>query len=383
MRVAAIFWLSWCFFLLLPAMALETPVPDVPFDQEFHVPYPLADEAQNEVRSVAVDGAGQVWAATRAGVYVLPKGEKVWRAMLDGADAGPAFDVFVAKDGVLWAGAWNGAYRSADGQLERVAPVEGPVAAIGETSKGLVLLGPNGMWMGDGTNFAGAPLTTARSVRRVLAGPEDALWVCTGGGLYNLTHSRLYQEARDILSCSVFDAAYANDGKLWVGGLGGVTIYERGHRVADLTPKSGLPTIYVQAVERDAQGRMWVGTTLGIARYDGGRWSIRNSRRWLVNDDVRDLAFDADGNAWIATAGGVSALMHKPETLADKGNYFQHLAETRHTRPPGFVEKVRLETPGDYETWQSADDDNDGEYTSMYLVSQSYRYAATKDEAAR
>jgi hypothetical protein len=47
------------------------------------------------------------------------------------------------------------------------------------------------------------------------------------------------------------------------------------------------------------------------------------------------------------------------------------------------VEKCLLKTPGDITTWTPRDDDNDGEFTSMYLIMQSYRYAVTKDPQAK
>jgi hypothetical protein len=52
-------------------------------------------------------------------------------------------------------------------------------------------------------------------------------------------------------------------------------------------------------------------------------------------------------------------------------------------REPGLVEACRLKTPGNLDTWAPRDDDNDGQYTAMYLVMESYRYAATKDPRAQ
>src|SRR5690606_23508014 len=40
-------------------------------------------------------------------------------------------------------------------------------------------------------------------------------------------------------------------------------------------------------------------------------------------------------------------------------------------------------TPGDTTVWLPEDDDNDGEYTGMYLAMESFRYAATQDPKAR
>lgn len=128
---------------------------------------------------------------------------------------------------------------------------------------------------------------------------------------------------------------------------------------------------------------MWIGTDLGVTRYDGSTWSLRHSRRWLLCDKVRDIAFDQNGTAWIATSNGVSAIKRKQMTLAQKAGYYYNILVQRHVREPYLVEKCRFSTLGDTTTWEPNDDDNDGQYTSMYLAMESYRYTVTKDPEAK
>ncbi len=147
---------------------------------------------------------------------------------------------------------------------------------------------------------------------------------------------------------------------MWIGGLGGMSIYQDNHRTSALTPENGLPNVFVRSVTQGPGGRMWIGTENGLARFDGKEWSRRHSKRWLLSDDVRDVAFDAHGNAWIATAYGVSAIKHRRMTLMQKADYFDRICQARHVREPGLVEKGLLMTPGDASTWQPRNDDNDG-----------------------
>ena len=80
---------------------------------------------------------------------------------------------------------------------------------------------------------------------------------------------------------------------------------------------------------------MWVGTDVGIVRYaPDGSHSIRFSRRWLTDNKVKDIAFDADGNAWIATANGVSAIKRRMMTLEEKEKDFYSQLMKRHMREP-------------------------------------------------
>src|SRR5690606_25592391 len=57
--------------------------------------------------------------------------------------------------------------------------------------------------------------------------------------------------------------------------------------------------------------------------------------------------------------------------------------EKRHIRPPGLVEKCYFPDPSNHEVWKPLDDDNDGQYTAMFLVMEAFRYAVTKDPDAK
>ena len=85
------------------AMAAEG-VPDTPFVQEYHEPYAVGEDAgMNDVRSVAVDGGGHVWAATRAGAYVLKKGETSWAGGMEKDNAGPTYAAVADRTGTVCA----------------------------------------------------------------------------------------------------------------------------------------------------------------------------------------------------------------------------------------------------------------------------------------
>jgi hypothetical protein len=95
------------------------------------------------------------------------------------------------------------------------------------------------------------------------------------------------------------------------------------------------------------------------------------------------MAFDAEGNAWIATAQGVSAIKKRKMNLAAKQDYFYDVLMKRHIRKPWIAGQCHLTVPGDVNSWQPEDDDNDGEYTGNYLAMECFRYAVTKSEDAK
>ena len=359
---------------------------DMPFIQEYHEPYPITPKgAANDVRAIAIDTVGNIYAATKAGVYRLDKGEKQWLAIMKKSDGGPAYDIVVDSRGVVWAGAWNGIYRSTPSGLKRVAGINHPVPAICATENEIIALGEGRIYRLANGKLTSKEVPYSKSFRAVIPDKKGGLWIATGLGLYHHadTGHKLYQTESQLISPDLYDIAFDSKDNLWIGGLGGVTVYKGQRRLKSFTPEQGLPSVSVRCVAQGPDGLMWIGTSLGIARYDGKGFSIRHSKRWLLSNDVRDIAFDSDGTAWIATANGVSAIKRKSITLAEKSDYFLEVCLARHVREPYIVEKCLLTTPGDTSNFKPRDDDNDGQYTAMYLAMESFRYAATKDPRAK
>jgi len=358
---------------------------DEPFIQEFHVPYPIAEDGADAVQTIHIDCDENVWAGTKKGVYVLSENEVKWikpgKVGLDGS----VYDIISDQQERIWFGAWDGIYISEGLNLRKIENINAPIVALCPIEGHIIASGPEGTWLVTNDVAQKQKYYLSRNIRAALPHSRYGYWLATGMGLYHIfgdTYT-LYQSSDEIITPDVRDVCYANDGSLWVGGLGGVSVIKNGVLVDQITPQNGLPSMWVNCIEQAPDGRLWVGTQQGITRYDRNRWSLRHSRRWLLHDDVRDVAFDNEGTAWIATAAGVSAIKQRKMTLADKADHFHRICEARHVREPGLVEKCRLNTPGDTTDWRPEDDDNDGQYTAMYLAMESYRYAVTQSPIAR
>ena len=386
----SLFWTSVAAASLLVAYPHDRcraeAVADAPFAQEYHEPQVLSDDPRaGDVRSVAVDRSGKIWAATAAGVY-RRSGDQEWSLM---SPEGPTYAVASSPSHTVWAGTWNGIYHGRE-QLTRMAGVNAPISVITTTGNRVYCFGPRGNWLIEtegGTPFRVTPIDIAasKSVRAASIGPAGKLWLATQMGIYRWDATRRSGEYwnRELLpSADVRDLLFADDGRLWVGGLGGLAVF-RGSSVDPSRSADSLPSVDIRAVASDPNGPIWVATSAGVSRLDADGWSVRHSRRWLLSDDVRDIVCDDQGTAWIATSQGVSAIKRRQLTLAEKAQHFDRICQTRHVRPPGLVEKCHLKTPGDLTTWEPYDDDNDGQYTSMYLAMESFRYAATHDPVAK
>ena len=369
-----------------PVQNSNAGIKDTLFIQEYHQAYKLGSTNEiNDVRSILVDQSGHVWAGTKAGLFILDLTSKKWKGMLDSINQGPINDLFIDSKAVVWIAAWNGLYKADGIKVEKVELTNSPVSVINEISGSIIAIGPEGVWKSKGKSFVKEKMPYARALRSLINDRNGGYYLGTGKGLYHHTANEtfLFQNEEKLLSDNILGLDFSETGELWIGGLGGITIYKNDIRIKEFTTKEGLPNIWVRCIQKAPDGTIWVGTDLGISRYDGGTWSLRHSRRWLLSDKVRDIAFDKNGNAWIATSKGVSAIKKKQISLEQKASYYYDIMIRRHIREPWLVEKCRLKIAGDTTSWEPADDDNDGQYTSMYLTMESYRYAVTQDPKAK
>lgn len=374
------------------AQGPEPPLPDTPFWQDYHEACPLASPAENDVRALAFDGAGRLWAATAAGVRYRAEG--AWKTPEGGGSLGPTYALWRDGAGRLWVGAWNGLFEATPEKVVPAGLSGSPIGAVrsGRTAEGaetLFAAGPHGIWRRRGGDWQKVPGSWHKAIRSILPAPDGRLWIGTASGLYlqDLDRPALasarWGRPETLLSSNVYDLEALPDGTVCIGSSGGIDFYRGGRRVRSLSAAQGMPNRHARAIARDADGRLWVATKLGVARFDGGRWSLRHSRRWLLSDEARDVAIGPDRTAWVATAAGVDAIRRKEMTLAQKADYFLELLRARHLRPPGLVGPAVLAAPGDLSRSFIEDDDNDGEHTGMYLAMESMRYAVTKDPVAR
>ncbi len=357
---------------------------DTLFVQEYHDGY-FVDETipeANNVRAIQPDQNNNIWIATRAGVFRKEMTSRQWKLMIPG----PAYDVKVDQDGLVWVATWDGIYSNISGKLEKLSGPGPPLAKIVCASEGVYAIGPSGIWLFQDQTWRKKNYSMARSMRAAVSDGEGGLWIGTDVGLYHCTKNKtsLYQDVQELISAYVRGMDFSDDGNLWVGGLGGVTIRNANRKIGEKLPKDGITNAWVNVVKRAPDGKMWVGTNYGITRFTPGEkdYSVRLSKRWLMSDEVRDIVFDSEGNAWIATSKGVSCIRKREMTLAQKADFFYKKLIDRHVREPWIVNRFRLTVPGDTTTLVQEDDDNDGEYTSMYLAMESFRYAATKNPEA-
>ena len=74
--------------------------------------------------------------------------------------------------------------------------------------------------------------------------------------------------------------------------------------------QDGLPENRIRAIAQTPDGYLWIGTSGGLARFDGVRFVVyaRFNTPSMADDNIRALAVAKDGSVWAATDGG--GLLH-------------------------------------------------------------------------
>ena len=319
-----------------------------------------------EARSVAVDGAGNVWLVLGNGqaTALQPQGEWPIYSTVDGLPGAATFVAYDGQERLLFGtngggigaldtdkrdDAWT-TYRSGTGpasnQVRSLAVANGTVLC-GTWDRGISVMRGNA-WhsyaFGSGlaSDYAGGVAVDSRGLKWVAT--QRALRVGMSGGVSVLDDAALtptwatylYSEASPLAYSYAVAAGAEN--QMWVGTDEGAFLID--HRGAPLSPTLALttaftlsspvssPVIIVQAIAVAPGGReAWFGTTAGLIYLDRrgaspvsvafvftrtdvltGSGVLTNG---LASNGILDVALDSEGRVWAGTAGGLSVLDHR------------------------------------------------------------------------
>lgn len=74
--------------------------------------------------------------------------------------------------------------------------------------------------------------------------------------------------------------------------------------------EDGLPQNSIQAITQTSDGYLWIGTELGLARFDGIQFTVFDSKNTtqLISGYIKTLLSVRDGSLWIGTREGLTRL---------------------------------------------------------------------------
>jgi len=217
--------------------------------------------------------------------------------------------------------------------------------------------------------------------------PIDLIFDLKGKRFLILTNDALYQlkcpekELSKVYDGDNLTAMTIKNNKIILGTNDGIlTLVGKSFKAGEIDQK--LPWTVITAVE-NINGDLWFGSTKGAFKLrEDGKYDYYASKRWLVDDEVVDIAQGPEKSVLVLTKKGMSKINFVEMTLAEKAEYFQKIQRLRHVRY-GFSSEGHLKVPGDLSTQILVDSDNSGLWTSMYLAGELFRYAVTKSEDAK
>ena len=213
---------------------------------------------------------------------------------------------FVDSLGRLWLGfRRRGLFVYDDGRWyafgEQAELADNPVKAIGEDASGAIWLATSPRF-----DYASGEYTHAGLHRYDTQGWRHFRPVA---GDVHLAHGK----TRQGLSAAPSNALrILADGRIAVATNGGLSIYDDGvFKTYSSATVAGLESNFIADVVEDYQGDLWLTHAFwghGVTRKDGLAFHNRNARDGLFHDHISRLAFDANGNVWMQSSYGKTAI---------------------------------------------------------------------------
>ena len=272
----------------------------------------LQSQPEGTLRALARTGDGALWLAHSARGIARIEGENVeWITRDDGLTNLDVCRIYEDREGTIWvttAGGGLHAMRRRAAQTYGAAEGMTPPIAYPLLVDGKDLL--VGSWGGGVYRFDGQRFTRATSMTGwVLAFARDAdgtLWMSFhGAGIARIrgTETRLFKSQDGLPSHTIRVVHRARDGRLWVGGNGGLAVLENERFVRQRLQSSEWEMIEAMADDRD--GSLLIGTRAGVARLRDGRISVvADEKSGMSSGYVRALHVDDDGTVWVGTYDG-------------------------------------------------------------------------------
>jgi diguanylate cyclase (GGDEF)-like protein len=271
---------------------------------------------QSSVEAILQTRDGYLWLGTQEG---LARFDGITFAVFDRDNTralkhNRVLSLYEDSGGSLWIGTEGGGLTRMQGGTfttfdEAQGLPRGSVRAIAEDKSGTLWVGtPSGLARRQGDRFhvyRAADGLPSDAVRTIAAAPDGSVWVGTSRGLARVLNGRIERERPAGDSHNYVLALWVDvDGTVWAGTRGGL-LRLRGDAVRRFGRRDGLPGVPVQALWRDRQGSLWIGTELGgLARLVDERASTFTTREGLANDMVLAVREDREGNLWVGMQDG-------------------------------------------------------------------------------
>ena len=274
----------------------------------------LESDVTLKVNRLAQKEGSSIWLATDSGLYTLENSILHRIDLVGPACQGPVAALAPTSES-LWLGITGRGVCQLDLDSYNVTSLSGiampniqtlayqqnsDVLWVGDDSKGVISISGGAAYVLDKSNGL-----SDHHIRDITLSKGGTVWVATYGGGVNRIKQHgfeLITKQNGLLNERVSAVARFDD-QLWLGQYGeGIQVLINGQWY---TPKTKLVNQYIHALERDAQGRIWVGTRSGliIIGYDESRHL--HQEQGFDASIVHQFAIGKDACMYLATQTGV------------------------------------------------------------------------------
>ncbi len=271
----------------------------------------------NFIFRVYEDREGTIWLATRGGLVQL---YNVIFTTISGKDGLPSEDInAVLEDskGNLWVCTYGNGIARVNGDRvtifsEQNGLLHNTVYSAYEDTHGVLWFGTSrGISRFDGVSwksYAQADGLRTTIVKAMLEDSKGNFWVCTeDSGVYIKQGERFVESLHGVAlpkddSFAIFEDSHKN---VWIGTLVGLYKYDGKAFTLITKKKNGIVNDFVISFYEDIGGRLWVGTENGLSLYERGRWYSLTSKDGLPNDVILSITADKERRLWIGSNKGV------------------------------------------------------------------------------
>ncbi|HJQ35579.1 MAG TPA: two-component regulator propeller domain-containing protein [Thermoanaerobaculia bacterium] len=275
------------------------------------------------VRAIAEDDEGNLWIGSNGGLEQLRAGAFVSWDRKHGLEDDFVRTIFEDRDGVRWAGSADGLYRADNGTWHKDAGAPAGILAMEQSRDGTRWLGTaNGLYRGSQLLTIADGLSN-NGIRDIYQDRAGDVWVAT-----DFSVTRIHRDGRiesfarrpGIGTGYALSIAQSGDGRLWFATGVGLAEFDGAKFTLHAAPKE-LPSNRLFGVEADADdpGTVWVITDGdGLIRFRGGKSKVITTRQGLGTDKIVSVADDRQGRLWFGTGRGVfSASKRELNAIAD------------------------------------------------------------------
>jgi signal transduction histidine kinase/ligand-binding sensor domain-containing protein len=296
----------------------------VRYDNKSFTRYGLDEGLPDEnVFDIAEDNNGGLWLATSNGICYFDGSRFRSYKVADGLSSEMVSGVIVDRQNRVWCGTFGGGISRLEGNRFTVfnrsnGLPDNYFTALFEDQEGNIWCGTR--W-GGACRFSSelfANYTSASGIgdgliSGIAEAADGTLWFSSiNNGLSTLDKrgaTRRYGVKDGLLEEGLWTVFIDSHGRVWTGGLRGVSYYD-GSRFQHFTLEQVGARTRIATINEDRKGRIWFGsdssTSNGVIVYDGKNFTRYTTEQGLPHNQVNTIMIDRTGNVWLCTEAGLS-----------------------------------------------------------------------------